>query len=145
MYNYVCEEDDKKHNLHLQYHPPVNLWNRSSFNVWLVSLFLIRRKMYPPMNSWTTLQSADKQLKTTFFSSSNWIIICFVSQLMFQAYSKEWLFSVRSWKIQRLENSLSWCWTSKSWCGHPNSGSSSWSYWQPRQATHPSFHWGICQ
>ena len=34
-----------------QTQPPVSLWNNSSFSCWLLSLLLIERKMYPPMNS----------------------------------------------------------------------------------------------
>lgn len=66
-------------------HPPVNLWNCSSLRVWLASLDRSDKKMYPPMNSWTTLQSAERQLKL-MFSSSNWIIISLTSQLTFHAY-----------------------------------------------------------
>lgn len=73
----------------LQCQPPVSLWKSSSSSCWLPSLLLIDRKMYPPMNSWTTLQSADKHWNMTFFPSPSWIIMCFVSQLMFHAWKKQ--------------------------------------------------------
>lgn len=52
--------------------PPVSLWNRSSSSVSFWSFDLVERKMYPPMNSWTTLQSQLKQQKAidTFWSNS---------------------------------------------------------------------------
>jgi len=65
--------------------PPVSLWKSSSSSVWFISLLLIDKNIYPPINSWTTLQSADKHLKITLLPSPSWIIICFVSQLTFQA------------------------------------------------------------
>ena len=43
-----------------QAHPPVSLWKSSWLSCWLLSLLLIERKMYPPMNSWITLQSAER-------------------------------------------------------------------------------------
>ena len=64
--------------------PPVNLWKSSSLRVWLASFDRIERKMYPPINSCTTLQSADRQLNITF-SSSNCTIMCFTSQFTFHA------------------------------------------------------------
>lgn len=66
-------------------HPPVSLWKSSSFRVWLASFDLIDRKMYPPINSCMTLQSAERQLKSILLSSSNWIVISLTSQLTFQA------------------------------------------------------------
>ena len=48
----------------LQTHPPVSLWNISSLSCWFVSLLRISRKMYPPMNSWTTCSQCYKLLIT---------------------------------------------------------------------------------
>lgn len=43
--------------------PPVSLWNISSFRDWFLSPARIERKIYPPMNSWTILQSAVRHWK----------------------------------------------------------------------------------
>ena len=60
-----------------------------------------------------TLQSAERQLKTTFFSSSNWIIMCFVSQLMFHACEEiRWsrnCNSVHTWCLVSGANSRFFC------------------------------------
>ena len=91
-----------------QSQPPVSLWNSSSFSAWFLSPDLIDRKMYPPMNSCTTLQTAVTHWKS-IFSNSNVTRTCFISQLTLHVFNsgKRSVFSVspvlRSMRSMRLE------------------------------------------
>lgn len=51
--------------------PPVNLWNSSTSRFWFLSCDRIDRKIYPPMNSCTVLQSALSEENWTFPSSKS--------------------------------------------------------------------------
>ena len=42
--------------------------------------------MYPPINSWTTLQSADRHWKMTFFPSPSWIITSIIVTNFFSLF-----------------------------------------------------------
>ena len=109
--------------------------------------------MYPPINSWTTLQSADKQLKITFLSSSNWIIICFVSQLTFHAWkikTKNWTYESAYDRYIIYKRHLlhiyfifilpSWYWISMFLCDPQYWELSAWSCLMPPQGAPPAFH-----
>lgn len=51
--------------------PPVSLWKSSSFSVSLCCRERVDKKMYPPMYSCTTLQSAFTQLNAMLIFPSN--------------------------------------------------------------------------
>jgi len=51
--------------------PPVSLWKSSSFSVSLCCRERVDKKMYPPMYSCTTLQSAFTQLNAMLMFPSN--------------------------------------------------------------------------
>ena len=138
----MIKEDLKKVDVlrNNQTHPPVSLWNSSSFKDWLASLLLMDRKMYPPMNSWTTLQSAERQLKMTHLSSSNDVIMCLVSQLMFHAWKINQMFENGLFIFRPVYNTIPslYC-ISTSWCDLRHLNSYAWSCWQQRRGAHLSF------
>lgn len=61
----------KNNNIYYSCHPPVNLWNNSSFSDWFLSCARIDKKMYPPMNSWMVLQEHSMDEKVTFSLSNS--------------------------------------------------------------------------